>query len=125
MFGSCFLFAGILSGRVNWQKIKGTAVPGTWEADTQKDDDTHGANRSTPFLRFFSSPPGFYSLEKQFIHYLLQLSSQWNWSKLRLEKKMSCHLGFDRFQLIFCLVVFVQRILVLPPPSCISEPVRD
>lgn len=76
MFGSCFLFPGILSGRVNWQQIKGTVVIGTWEADTQKDDDTHGANRSTPFLHFFSFPPGLSSLEKQFIHSLLQSSSQ-------------------------------------------------
>lgn len=33
------------------------------------------------------------------------------------KKKKKCHLGFDRFQLIFCLVVFVQRIVVLPLPA--------
>lgn len=53
MFASCLLFPGILSGWMNWQQNKGTAVLRTWKVDAQKDDSALKANRSNPFSHYF------------------------------------------------------------------------
>lgn len=63
----------------------GSRLKGRWSGGPQDMEAGCSKGQCTPSqnIFFFTFPPGFYLILKQFIHPLSQSSSQWNWSKPR------------------------------------------